>query len=166
MRAFTRTALLLFAVLTIYPVEASPRILKFANGEIIVETGREFDLVVVNDSSRGEQISKSWCKAGTFESYFELLTDIKAALDRRDCAAVVKLVGYPLEVNTKRRFSIKNPAALTQSYDLVFTPNVITRVLEAEPAAVFCQDGMGMIGDGVIWASSSRKSAKVMVVNP
>jgi len=165
MRAFTRTAFLLLAVLTIYPVGASPRILKFADGEIIVETGLEYDLVAVNDS-RGELISKSWCKAGTFESYFELFTDIKAALDRRDRAAIVKLVGYPLEVNTKRRFSIKNPAALTQSYDLVFTPNVITRVLEAEPAAVFCQDGMGMIGDGVIWASASRKSSKVMVVNP
>ncbi|MDB4981318.1 MAG: hypothetical protein JWM82_2070 [Myxococcales bacterium] len=171
MRALTGIALLLLTASTSSPAVAqqssakAPRKLKFATGETIVDAGRDTDHVVVNDA-RGKLTSESWCDAETFDAYFTLFTDLKAALGRGDRAAVVKLVGYPLQVNAKRPLSLGNDAALSRAYEKVFTPKVLATVRKAEPAAVFCRDGQGMLGDGVIWAVASSGSAKATVVNP
>ncbi len=170
MRALTGIAFLLLTALMSSPSAGqqsanAPRKLRFATGETIVEAGRDTDHVVVNDA-RGKLKSESWCDAGTFDAYVALFTNLKVALGRRDQAAVVKLVRYPLQVNAKRPLSLGNGAALSKAYEEVFTPKVLAAVRDAEPAAVFCRDGQAMLGEGVIWAVASGGSAKAVVVNP
>jgi hypothetical protein len=77
----------------------------------------------------------------------------------------MKLVGYPIQVNAKRSLSLGSAAALSKAYEKVFTPKVLEAVRKAEPAAVFCRNGQGMLGDGVIWAVASGGTAKATVVN-
>ena len=171
MRALARIALLLLAASTSSPADAreptakASRKLKFATGQTVVEPGKDTDHVVVSDA-QGKLMSESWCDAGTFDAYFVLFTGLKAALGRGDRAAVAKLIGYPLRVNAKRSLSLKDEAALSKAYERVFTPKVLETVQQAEPAAVFCRDGQGMLGDGVIWAVDTGASAKAIVVNP
>ena len=52
-----------------------------------------------------------------------------------------------------------------KGYAKVFTPQVLELIRRAEPAAVFCQDGQGMLGDGVVWAIVSSGTAKAAVIN-
>jgi hypothetical protein len=157
MRALAGITLLLLAASTSssagaqQPAARASRKLKFAAGQTVVEPGGDTDHVVVSDA-QGKLMSESWCDAGTFDAYFVLFTGLKAALGRGDRVAVAKLIGYPFRVNAKRSLSLKNEAVLSKAYQKVFTPKVLETVQRAEPAAVFCRDGEGILGDGVIWA--------------
>jgi hypothetical protein len=75
---------------------------------------------------------------------------------------VVKLVDYPLRVNAKKPLVLQNAAALTTSYDKVFTATVQEKIQNAEPAAVFCRDGRAMLGDGLLWATPMG----IAILNP
>ena len=89
-----------------------------------------------------------------------------ASLGRGDRAAVLKLVRYPLRVNSKKALTFRNEASLSKAYDKIFTSQVLATINKAEPAALFCRDGQGMLGDGVIWAGASEGAAKAEVINP
>jgi hypothetical protein len=141
-----------------------PRTVKFAGGETIIEPGADADHVVVKDA-QGQTTAESWCDSGTFDSYVALFTKLKETTGAGDRAAVVKLAAYPFRVNGKKTLTFRNEAALSKAYDKVFTPRVLELISKAEPAAVFCRDGQGMLGDGVVWAGVSGGRAKALVVN-
>lgn len=141
------------------------RSVKFATGETVIDSDEWADHVVVKDA-QGELMSESWCEPGTFDSYLALFTKLKEALARGDQTSVVKLVAYPFQVNATKPLTFRNEASLTKSYNKIFTPQVLEKVRKAEPAAVFCQNGMGMLGDGVVWAVASAGKARVSVLNP
>jgi hypothetical protein len=111
-------------------------------------------------------VSESWCDSGAFDAYFVLFTKLKEALARGDRSAVVKLVAYPFRVNGKKPRILRNEASLSKSYDKVFTPQILDKIRAAEPAAVFCRDGEGMLGHGVIWANIADRGAAATVINP
>jgi hypothetical protein len=141
------------------------RSVKFATGETAIDSDGETDHVVVKDT-RGEVVSESWCDSGAFDAYFALFTRLKEALARGDRSAVVKLVAYPLRVNGKKPLVFRSEASLLKSYDKIFTPQIVDKIRKAEPAAVFCRDGDGMFGDGVIWANVTARGAAATVINP
>ena len=60
--------------------------------------------------------------------------------------------------------TFRNEATLSKAYEEVFTPRVWIR--RAAPAAVFCRNGQGMLGDGVVWADIWERTAKAFVINP
>jgi hypothetical protein len=93
------------------------------------------------------------------------ITKLKESTGRGDRTAVVKLVEYPFRVNGKKHLTFRDEVSLLKDYDKVFTPQVLDRIRKAEPAAVFCRDGLGMLGDGVVWARASKGMAKVEVIN-
>jgi hypothetical protein len=132
---------------------------KFAGGEITVELGGHTDHVTVKDA-KGNMMSESWCDSGTFDAYLTLFTKFKESAGRGDRMAVVKLVAYPLRVNGKKPINYRAESALLNDYDTVFTPRVLDRIQKAEPAAIFCRDGLGMLGDGVVWARHRTKWPK------
>jgi hypothetical protein len=142
-----------------------PRIVKFAGGQTEIDSENGLDHVVVKDA-QGEVSSESWCEAGTFDDYFAFFTKLKEALAQGDRKSVVKLVSYPFQVNAQKPLVVRNEASLLKSYDRVFTPPVLETIGKAEAAAVFCRDGAGMLGNGVIWATGSAGSAKATVLNP
>jgi hypothetical protein len=148
------------------PSQASTRIVKFAGGQAAIDSESGVDHVVVTDA-RGEVISESSCdvETGTFDDYFALFTKLKAALAQGDRKSVVKLVSYPFQVNAEKPLVVRNEASLLKRYDRIFTPSLLETIRKAEAAAVFCRDGAGMLGDGVIWATGSSGSVSATVLN-
>jgi hypothetical protein len=146
--------------------QASTRIVKFTGGSTAIDSEDRVDHVVVK-GTRGEVISESSCdvETGTFDDYFALFTKLKAALARGDRKSVVKLVSYPFQVNAEKPLVVRNEASLLKKYDRVFTPSVLETIRKSEAAAVFCRDGAGMLGDGVIWATGSSGSVSATVLN-
>lgn len=59
----------------------------------------------------------------------------------------------------------RNPSVLLKKYDEVFTKLVVEAILKAEPTAVFCRNGQGMLGDGVVWADVREGQAEAVVIN-
>lgn len=128
-------------------------------------TMRHFTGMILRDA-QGQVTAESWCDPGTFDAYLALFTKLKESVGRGDRAAVAKLVGYPFRVNTRKTQTFRNGADFSKAYDKVFTPRVQEMIRKAEPAAVFCRDGQGMLGDGVVWAVVADGTAKAVVVNP
>ena len=143
----------------------STRTIKHAVGETIVESGGHGDHVIIRDAE-GKTTAESWCEPGAFDAYVALFTALKSSTGRGDRTGVVKMIAYPLRVNAKKPRTVRDEAALSKAYDRVFTPRVLDMIAKAEPAAVFCRNGQGMLGNGVVWARVSDGTAKVRVINP
>ena len=144
--------------------QSGTRTITFPGGETVVETGSDTDHVIIRHAS-GEVAAESWCESGTFDAYVELFRTLKRVAPRGDRAAVAKLIAYPLRVYGTKASTVRTEAALLAAYDTVFTPQVLAAIRKAEPAAVFCRDGQGMLGDGVVWARVSRAHARVSSIN-
>ncbi len=144
---------------------APPTVIHHAAGETTVERTADSDHVVVKDA-KGDVVSESYCEAGTFEAYRALFAEVQEALAKKDRAKVAKLFEYPLRVNSTKPITFRNEAALVKAYDQVFTAAVLAAVRVAEPAVVFCRNGEGMLGDGVLWATMSAKGARLVTINP
>jgi len=138
--------------------------IRFAGGETIVESETGIDHVVVRDAG-GKTTAESWCDSGTFSAYQALFTSLKEAAVQNHRAALAKLFSYPLRVNGSKILTVRSEASLLNTYDEVFTKKVLDEIQSAEPAAVFCRNGLGMLGNGVVWADASAGDAKVVVVN-
>lgn len=159
----------LMLVLVAGDVSSSPRVVPFANGRTYVDSKGGLDHVVVQDA-KGNVTSESWCESGGFSDYVGLFSKFRDAVGRRDRDATARLIHYPFSVNdtrphvsgsrTTRMFS--NASSLAKSYAKIFTAEVQEKIRKAEPAAVFCKDGMAMVGDGVIWANRTG----VAILNP
>jgi hypothetical protein len=143
---------------------ASSKTIKFAAGETTVESQADRDHVTVKDE-KGKIISESWCESGAFDAFFKLFTNLKSAVGRGDRTAVAKLINYPLAVNGNKRSTLRDQASLLKAYEKVFTPEVLNRIRISEPAAVFCRNGEGMLGEGVVWALVWRGAARITAIN-
>ena len=153
--------ILLLAVAAAAVAPSAARIVKFAEGSTSIEAVGRVEHVVVRDT-KGNVISESRCDSGTFDEYLALFTKLRDAVSRADRSAVVKLVNYPLRVNGKKPLVLQNAASLTKSYEKVFTVTAQEKIRKAEPAAVFCRDGRAMLGDDIIWATTTG----VAILNP
>jgi hypothetical protein len=101
-------------------------------------------------------------------SYDELSTFFKqflATLGAGRTDGVAALIRYPLQVNGTPRFKVSDRRTLLSQYGEIFNPDVVKKIRNAAPEAVFCRNGQAMIGDGVIWAHSEKGHVAVDVVN-
>src|SRR5262245_52128099 len=140
------------------------RTVNFAAGVTVIDTDRGADHVVVKDG-RGQTVTESWCDSGAFDLYLALFTKLKDSVARRDRDAVAKLAVYPFRVNAKKHLIFRNESSLLKAYDEVFTTQVLDKIRGAEPAVVFCRNGEGALGDGVVWATVLTGTAKIRVIN-
>jgi hypothetical protein len=159
-----RTLPLILLVASVASAEES-RVIKFATGSATVDSHGGTDHVVVKDTT-GKVTSESSCETGTYDAYVTLFTKLKDAVAGKDRRAVLKLVAFPFRMNGPNPIVFRDEASLAKGYDTVFTPKVVERIRQAEPAAVFCRNGEGMLGDGVIWATPSNGAAAATVTNP
>lgn len=149
---FSSSLASIFALAIVSLAGASNRVIDFKGGRTSVDALGEVDHVLVQDL-RGDVISDSLCDRGRFSDYFVLFIRFRDAVMAGDKEAAVRLIHYPFQVNAPERQSFRNAKALTKSYDQVFTAEIIQKIRDAEPAAVFCKNGYATLGAGVVWAN-------------
>jgi len=148
------SVVLIVALAALSLAASSSRVVDFAGGRTSVDTLGEADYVVVKDM-RGNVVSESLCDAGKFSDYFVLFIRFKDAVVGQDSKAAVRLVHYPFQVNAPKRLVFGTAASLFKSYAEVFTAEIVQKIQDAQPAAVFCKHGYATLGAGVIWAKPS-----------
>jgi hypothetical protein len=97
----------------------------------------------------------------------QFVARLKQVVAADDRAAVAAMVNYPLTVNSSggRSMTYRNAAALSASYERVFTPEVKAAVAAATADDLFSRDQGVMIGNGEIWMNELRGSMKIITVN-
>ncbi|MEO8548158.1 MAG: hypothetical protein ABI422_07310 [Sphingomicrobium sp.] len=85
-------------------------------------------------------------------SYATFLKRLQAAVRTNDRSAVIKLVSFPLRVNSNGRSRLYPDArSVRANYDRIFTPKVTQAILGQQFDRLFGRDQGLMIGDGEIW---------------
>lgn len=128
------------------------------------------DMVMIVDAA-GATVSESACShaSGSYDDYHAFFRTLAQAVKTDDVKQLSSLVGYPLQVNQgngKRPLVIADATAFRAKYARIFDGKTRSAILEAEPAAVFCRQGMAMIGHGIVWASGQSGRVALSVVNP
>jgi hypothetical protein len=85
-------------------------------------------------------------------SYAAFLKRLKSAVRTDDHDVVLKLIGFPLRVNSNGRLRLYPDAGSVRAdYDRIFTPKVTQAILGQRFDRLFGRDQGLMIGDGEIW---------------
>ena len=145
---------LLLALATVSLADSANRVIDFAGGRTFVDSLGEVDHVLVQDL-RGNVIADTVCEVGRFSDYLVLFIRFRDAVVGGDPEAAVRLVDYPFRVNASKPLTFKTAAALSKSYDKVFTPEIQQKLRDAQPAALFCKKDLATLGGGVVWAKPS-----------
>ena len=170
-----KTALFIVVLGMAAVATTTPRTERFGGGEAVITAAGGLERVVIKDS-HGAMKSDSYCdgQSGSYDlvlRYAEAILRVAKSGDRRAMAA---LMWFPLRVNAGsnraghpavRTSYVKSGADLRRRYGAIFTPNVIHALEQIEPHDVFCQDGMSMLGNGVLWATVERGTLKGAVIN-
>jgi hypothetical protein len=145
------------------PLPAAPMLAeKSAGGMVsndVVVTGsrvpqpnleREEGLVASAQRADDAASAPDWVKRDP--SYAAFLKRLQDAVRANDRAAVIKLVGFPLRVNSNGRSRLyRDAASVRGDYDRIFTPNVTRAILGQRFDRMFGRDQGLMIGDGQVW---------------
>ena len=85
-------------------------------------------------------------------AYRTFLAQLQSAVRRDDRNAVVRLVAFPLRVNSSGRTrSYRNARSVLDDYDRIFTPQVRQAIVNQRFEQLFGNDQGVMIGDGWVW---------------
>jgi hypothetical protein len=100
-------------------------------------------------SSERDQISSV---AKRDRSYAAFLERLQAAVGDKDRGAVIRLIRFPLRVNSDGRSQIYPDArSVRRDFDTIFTPRVRQAILAQRADRLFVRDVGAMIGDGEVW---------------
>ena len=100
-------------------------------------------------SSERDQISSV---AKRDRSYAAFLERLQAAVGDKDRGAVIRLIRFPLRVNSDGRSQIYPDArSVRRDFDTIFTPRVRQAILAQRADRLFIRDVGAMIGDGEVW---------------
>jgi hypothetical protein len=100
-------------------------------------------------SSERDQISSV---AKRDRSYAAFLERLQAAVGDKDRGAVIRLIRFPLRVNSGGRSQIYPDArSVRRDFDTIFTPRVRQAILAQRADRLFIRDVGAMIGDGEVW---------------
>ena len=85
-------------------------------------------------------------------SYATFLKHLQGAVRANDRGAVIKLVGFPLRVNSNGKTRVyRDAASVRAGYDQIFTPQVRQAILAQRHDRLFSRDQGLMIGNGQVW---------------
>lgn len=85
-------------------------------------------------------------------SYATFLKRLQGAARANDKGAMIKLVGFPLRVNSNGRSRVyRDAASVRADYDRIFTPAVTQAILTQRADRLFGRDQGLMIGTGQVW---------------
>jgi len=100
-------------------------------------------------SSERDQISSV---AKRDRGYAAFLERLQAAVGDKDRGAVIRLIRFPLRVNSDGRSQIYPDArSVRRDFDTIFTPRVRQAILAQRADRLFIRDVGAMIGDGEVW---------------
>jgi len=102
-------------------------------------------------------------------SYAAFLTSLQAAVRTNDKDAVIKLVAFPLRVNSNGRSRLYRDAqSVRRDYGSIFTARVTRAILNQRFDRLFGRDQGLMIGDGQVWFDHVSPSGPVRIraINP
>ncbi|MEO1070164.1 MAG: hypothetical protein AAFW95_13770 [Cyanobacteria bacterium J06638_6] len=115
----------------------------------------------------GQLVSISVCQLPglRYEDIVSFFDRFQAQVLLADADAVAAMMHYPLRVNSMDR-SFADPTELLESYDSVFSAELVEKVRAADPDSVFCNDQGTMLGNGSVWAYPEMDSTlKVIAIN-
>ena len=100
-------------------------------------------------------------------AYAAFLTRLQAAVRTNDRASLIKLVGFPLRVNSNGRSRFyPNARSVERDFDRIFTPRVRQSILAQRPDQLFIRDQGAMIGDGEVWFDHSCLNSGCTALGP
>jgi hypothetical protein len=95
---------------------------------------------------------RSPADAADHSAYAAFVTRLQSAVRANDRSAVIKLIGFPLRVNSSGRSRFyPNARSVERDFDRIFTPRVRQSILAQQPDQLFIRDQGAMIGDGEVW---------------
>jgi hypothetical protein len=100
-------------------------------------------------------------------SYQAFLARLQAAVRADDRRAVMRLIAFPLRVNSQEgaRF-YADPRSVEQDFDRIFTPRVRQAIVNQKPSQLFVRDQGAMIGNGEVWFDLVCRSAQCSPAAP
>jgi hypothetical protein len=104
-------------------------------------------------------------ETGSYDELSTFFKQIVAAIGAAKTDAVTALIRYPLQVNGTPRINVSDRRTLLSRYSDVFNPDVVKKIRNALPEAVFCRNGQAKIGNGVIRVHSEKGQVALDVVN-
>lgn len=108
-------------------------------------------------------------------SYRTFLSRLQSAVRANDRSAVVKLIAFPLRVNSDGGSKLYRDAiSVREDYERIFTPRVRQAILDQRFEQLFGRDQGVMIGNGTVWfdhvCSNSKCSppgpVRITTINP
>ncbi|WP_051531730.1 hypothetical protein [Sphingomonas sp. URHD0057] len=102
-------------------------------------------------------------------AYAAFLTGLQAAVRANDRDAVIRLVAFPLRVNSNGRSQLYRDAdSVRRDYGKIFTPRVTGAIVSQRFDRLFVRDQGLMIGDGQVWFDHVSPSGPVRIraINP
>ena len=100
-------------------------------------------------------------------AYSGFLAQLQTAVRKSDRGAVIKLIAFPLRVNSGGRSQVYRDArSVRRDYDRIFTPPVTRAILNQRFDRLFGRD-LGMaIGDGQVWFDYTCPNAQCTPPGP
>lgn len=170
----------LIALLLVAPIvlaaATSTRIVRYDGMKAVIQRKDRVEHIVVTDRAGNVQTETTcdW-QSGRFDQIVALGRALIATAKRDDRSRMAALMSYPLRLNSHtlvgekmnvRTVYVQNERALLRRYRAVFTPHVISLLLQDEPRDVFCRNGMSWVAGGLMWATTdSHGVLKVAVIN-
>lgn len=169
-----KSAAMLLALVT--ALAAATRTVTYDGHRVRIERKGDVEHIVITDK-RGEVGIETWCDrdSGFYDQIVALGRALVAAAKRDDPRALAGLMQFPLVVNIGvgsgigrrvRHISIYDRGTFLARYRSIVTLHVLSLLQQDEPREAFCRNGMSMVGDGVMWATTdSHGRLKVAVIN-
>lgn len=100
-------------------------------------------------------------------AYAAFLTQLQTAVRKKDRGAVIKLIAFPLRVNSGGRSQLyRDGQSVRRDYDRIFTPPVTRAILDQRFDRLFGRDRGLMIGDGEVWFDHICTNAQCSPAGP
>lgn len=99
--------------------------------------------------------------------YGQFLSRLQAAVRAGDRSAVIKLISFPLRVNSQSRSRVyRDRQSVERDFDLIFTAKVKQAILAQRADQLFVRDQGVMIGNGEVWFDQSCDNAQCSPLGP
>ncbi|MFL6734859.1 MAG: hypothetical protein ACJ8EY_09190, partial [Sphingomicrobium sp.] len=145
------------------PVVAESGANQQAVGELIVTGTR----MAQPSPERAASKAARSADAADNSAYAIFVRRLQAAIRANDRGAVIKLIGFPLRVNSSGRSRFyPNARSVQRDFDRIFTPRVRQAILVQRPAQLFTRDQGAMIGDGEVWFDHSCLNSRCTALGP
>lgn len=100
-------------------------------------------------------------------SYAAFMTSLQAAVRANDRGAVIKMIQFPLRVNSNGTSILYRDArSVRRDYERIFTSQVRQAILDQRVDTLFSRDQGAMVGNGQVWFDHTCSNAQCFPLGP